>query len=176
LLHGGFMHDTATVANIYVESITDLLNASPKDLKRADAFVHELHYDVVESLLHRAADLVDALNALAEGRDRLFTAIGDEQEAEEELARYRKESRKLARTAERRETAGSLDAEDSDDHGEADPDDHANEREQDQLEAHLIPAAIDKKAAAQAERVAGTEAAQDQLRQVLTALEAFDDR
>ncbi len=174
----------ATIASIYVESVEGLIDAKPNALKAADAWATELRFDVVESLLPRAEELLDTLTALADAHELVSDTLAAEQAAAQELADYRKELRALAR-AERRRAARLAENEDDDgevldnedDDGEIlDVDDALDEREQDQLEANLLPAAEEKYAAAKADREAAVAEAQEQLGQVLTALRELDDR
>lgn len=167
------MSVATTIANIYVESVEDLIKAKPRTVKAADTWATELHLDVVEALLPRVEDLLDTLTTLAEARDRVTDALDVEQAAEKELADYRKELRALRRAERRR--AERL-AENGDDGDDLDVDDALDEREQDQLEADLLPAAEQKAAAAKTAREAAVADALERLGEVLAALRELDDR
>lgn len=113
------------------------------------------------------------MTTLAETRDRLTDLLSAEQDAAKELARHRKELRRLVRAEQRR--AERL-AADEDDGEVLDVDDEVDEREQDQLETHLRPDAEEKYATAKADRDAALADAKEQLSEVLAALREFDDR
>lgn len=125
-------------------------------------------------LVNRCHHRTESLTALAETRDRLTDLLSTEQDAAGELAGHRKELRRLARAEQRR--AERLAADEDDDGEVLDVDDEVDEREQDQLETHLLPDAEEKYATAKADREAAVADAKEQLGEVLAALREFDDR
>lgn len=169
-----FVPRLLTFASPYVDTITRLLDTTPATLKAADAFDDEVYFDLVEALEPRMQELLDAYNALPSKRDELAEKIEAEQDAEKELKAHRAELRKLDARARRR--AAALAADEDDDGEDVEADDHADERHQEQLEAHLIPDTEARYAAAKTARVQALTEVKAALSDLLTALTAFDER
>lgn len=164
------------MANLYIESIDGLLSARPKNNPATQDFVTELEIDIVEPLQARAAELSAALNELEQKHNLLVDAVAAEEVAEEELKARRKELLARARREKAKAARVLIRSDSSNDDDQVDVDDHVDEREHEQLEAHLVPAAEEERKATKVSREEAVDAVKQALANVLVTLKSFDER